>query len=112
FRKKYKLTKLGGTKYLLSAIAKAYKDFGGKQKKPHIAIVEFRQPFQPAGMSDYTLLAEHFTREGFETEIVPPDQLEYRNGVLRRGEFTIDIVFRRGKLQGFLGCFHLDLPLG
>ena len=40
--------KLGGTKYLLSALLKAYKDFGGKIKKPRIAIVEFRQPFQPA----------------------------------------------------------------
>lgn len=111
FRKKYRLTKLGGTKYLLQAMAKAYKDFGGKQKKPHIAIVEFRHPFQPADLSDYALLAEHFTREGFEAEIVPPDQLEYRNGVLRRGDFTIDIVFRRVKLQEFLVRFDLNHPL-
>jgi hypothetical protein len=111
FRRKYKLTKLSGTKYLLSALIKSYKDFGGKQKKPHIAIVEFRQPFQSAEASDYTLLAEHFTREGFPTEIVPPDQLEYRNGVLRRGEFNIDIVFRRVKLQEFLVRFDLMHPL-
>ena len=111
FRKKYKLTKLGGTKHLLHALAKAYKDFGGKQKKPRIAIVEFRQPFQPTGLSDYSLLAEYFTREGFETEIVPPDQLEYRNGVLRRGDFAIDIVFRRVKLQEFLVRFDLNHPL-
>jgi hypothetical protein len=111
FRKKYKLTKLGGTKYLLSALVKAYKDFGGKHKKPRIAIVEFRQPFQSAEASDYTLLAEHFTREGFPTEIIPPDQLEYRNGVLRRGEFNIDIVFRRVKLQEFLVRFDLTHPL-
>lgn len=111
FRKKYKLTKLGGTKYLLHAIGKAYKDFGGKEKKPRVAIVEFRQPFQPADVSDYSLLAEQFTREGFDTEIVAPDQLEYRNGVLRRGEFTIDIVFRRVKLQEFLVRFDLNHPL-
>jgi hypothetical protein len=111
FRKKYKLTKLGGTKYLLSALVKAYKDFGGKHKKPRIAIVEFRQTFQAAEVSDYTLLAEHFTREGYPTEIVPPDQLEYRNGVLRRGDFNIDIVFRRVKLQEFLVRFDLTHPL-
>jgi hypothetical protein len=111
FRKKYKLTKLGGTKYLLSALVKSYKDFGGKHKKPRIAIVEFRQTFQSAEVSDYTLLAEHFTREGYPTEIVPPDQLEYRNGVLRRGEFNIDIVFRRVKLQEFLVRFDLTHPL-
>ena len=65
FRKKYKLKKLGGTKSLLSALLKAYKEFGGKQKKPRIAIVEFRQPFQSADSSENALLAEYFTREGY-----------------------------------------------
>ncbi|MGH9559476.1 MAG: hypothetical protein ACRD30_09575, partial [Bryobacteraceae bacterium] len=110
FRKKYKLSKLGGTKFLLQALLKAYKDFGGKEKKPHIAIVEFRQPFQ-SGASEYSLLAEHFSREGFPVEIVSPDQLEYRNGVLRSGEFTIDLVYRRVKLQEFLVRFDLTHPL-
>ena len=56
FRKKYKLKKLGGKAYLLNAMLKAYKDFGGKQKKPRIAIVEFRQPFQTAEASEHALL--------------------------------------------------------
>jgi hypothetical protein len=111
FRKKYKLSKVGGTKYLLSALLKAYKDFGGKPKKPRIAIVEFRQPFQSAEASEYTLLAEMFAREGCPTEIASPDQLEYRNGVLRKGEFAIDIVYRRVRLQEFLIRFDLSHPL-
>src|SRR5579862_6345581 len=48
FRKKYRLEKLPGTKYLLSAVLKAYKEWGGKTKKPNVAILEFRQPFQTA----------------------------------------------------------------
>jgi hypothetical protein len=111
FRKKYKLSKVGGTKFLLSALLKAYKDFGGKTKKPRIAIVEFRQPFQSAESSEYTLLAEMFAREGCPTEIASPDQLEYRNGVLRKGEFAIDIVYRRVRLQEFLVRFDLSHPL-
>jgi hypothetical protein len=111
FRKKYKLSKLGGAKYLLSALLKAYKDFGGKPKKPRIAIVEFRQPFHSPDASEYALLAEMFAREGCETEIISPDQLEYRNGVLRRGEFAIDIVYRRVRLQEFLVRFDLSHPL-
>lgn len=111
FRKKYKLSKLGGTKYLLAALLKAYKDFGGKLKKPNIAIVEFRAPFQSAEMSEHALLAELFTREGFQAEIASPDQLEYRNGVLRRGEFNIDLVYRRVHLQEFLVRFDLSHPL-
>lgn len=110
FRKKFKLKKLGGVKPLLSAILKAYKEFGGKNKKPSIAIVEFRQP-SSAGMSENVLLAEYFTREGFPTELVSPDQLEYRGNLLRRGDFNIDIVYRNVRLQEFLVRFDLNHPL-
>ncbi len=110
FRKRYKLKKLGGTKFLLQALLKSYKDFGGKQKKPRIAIVELRQPFSGAA-GDFTLLAEFFTREGYPAEVVSPEQLEYRNNVLRHGEFTVDILYRRIRLQEFLIRFDLTHPM-
>ena len=85
FRKKYKLRKIGGLKNLLTGILKAYKGYGGKNKKPTIAIVEFRQPSQPIASSEYWGLAEFFNREGYATEIISPEQLEFRNNVLRKG---------------------------
>ncbi|MGD1093145.1 MAG: hypothetical protein ABSB35_14285 [Bryobacteraceae bacterium] len=111
FRKRYKLTKLVATKYLLQALLRTYKDFGGKQKKPRIAIVEHRPPFQSPDLSEYALLAENFAREGFPTDILSPDQLDYRNGVLRHGDNQVDIVYRRIKLQEFLVRFDLSHPL-
>jgi hypothetical protein len=110
FRKKYKLKKLGGTKFLLGALLKSYKEFGGKQKKPRIAIIELKQPFA-GGASDFAQLAEFFSSEGYPTEIASPEQLEYRNGVLRRGEFQIDILYRRIRLQEFLVRFDLSHPM-
>jgi len=110
FRKKHKLKKLGGTKQLLSAMLKAYKQFGGKQKKPTIAIVELRQPFQTSA-GDHARLAEFCTREGYRTEIFSPEQIEYRNGILRSGDFEIDILFRRVRLQEFLVRYDLNHPL-
>lgn len=110
FRKKYKLQKLGGAKHLLNGMLKAYKEFGGKLKKPNVAIVEFRQQFAAAS-SDHALLADFFTREGFPTEVVSPEHLEYRNNVLRKGDFTIDILYRRIKVQEFLVRFDLNHPL-
>jgi hypothetical protein len=107
FRKKFKLSKIGGAKPLLSAILKAYKESGGKQKKPSIAIVEFH-----AGLaSEHTLLAEFFAREGHVTITVAPEQLEYRNNVLRAGETNIDIVYRAFRLQDFLVRFDLNHAL-
>ncbi|HVX65113.1 MAG TPA: hypothetical protein VHA11_00850, partial [Bryobacteraceae bacterium] len=110
FRKRYSLQKLGGKKYLLSALLKAYKQFGGK-KPPSIAILEFRQPFQATDEGEYSLLRDFFRREGHPTEIVSPDQLEYRNGVLRRGDFPIQLIWRRVKVQEFLLRYDLSHPL-
>jgi hypothetical protein len=110
FRKKFKLKKLGGTKPLLAAMLKTYKESGGRQKRPNIAIVEFRQPHVSAS-DENTRLAEFFSREGCATEVISPDQLEYRNNSLRRGDFAIDLVYRQVKLQEFLVRFDLNHPL-
>lgn len=110
FRKKHPLAKMGGTKPLLQSLLKVYKEFGGK-RKPNIAILEFRQPFQSSDSGEYVLLTEIFRREGYAAEVITPDQLEYRNGVLRRGEFQIDIVYRRVRASEFLVRFDLNQPL-
>lgn len=108
-RKKYSLAKVGGRKHFLQALVKAYKQFGGT-KKPNIAIAEFR-PNYHAGESEYQLVRDYFREEGYAVEIVSPEQLEYRNGVLRRGAFEIDLVYRRLGVQEFLIRFDLNHPL-
>jgi hypothetical protein len=45
-------------------------------------------------------------------EIVSPEQLEYRNRVLRKGPFEIDLVYRRLGVQEFLVRFDLTHPAG
>ncbi len=110
FRKRYTLQKLGGKRHLLSALLKAYKQFGGKSR-PNIAILEFRQAFQMTEQGEYVLLRDYFRSQGYPAEIVSPDQLEYRNNVLRRGNFQIDLVFRRVKVQEFLLRYDLSHPL-
>ncbi len=109
-RKRFTLTRVGGRKYLLHALLKAYKQFGGTKAKPNIAIVEFRPPYH-SGRSEYELFREQFRAEGYATEIVSPEQLEYRNRVLRREKFEIDLVYRRVGVQEFLMRFDLNHPL-
>jgi hypothetical protein len=111
FRKRYHLEKLPGTKHLLQAILRAYKEWGGKTKKPNVAILEFRQPFQTTASGENALIADLFRKDGLTVEVVSPDQLEYRNNVLRKGEFAIDLIFRRIKVQEFLLRFDLTHPL-
>jgi uncharacterized circularly permuted ATP-grasp superfamily protein len=109
-RKKYKIGRLQGMKRLLGALLTAYRS-GGKRKFPRIAIVEFRAPFKKGPSSEYMLLAEYLRSAGYPTEIVTPEQLEYRNGVLCRGDFGIDIVYRSVSAQEFLVRFDLTHPL-
>ncbi len=108
-RKKYTLAKVGSRKHLLHALLKSYKQFGG-QKKPNIAIVEFRSAYH-SGQSEYELFRDFFREEGYQVEIVSPEQLEYRNRVLRKGNFEIDVVYRRLGVQEFLIRFDLSHPL-
>ncbi len=109
FRKKYALSKIGSRKHLLQALLKSYKQFGGT-KKPNIAIVEFRTQFS-SGQSEYDLYRDYFREEGYNVEIVAPEQLEYRNRVLRKGNFEINLVYRRLGVQEFLIRFDLAHPL-
>jgi hypothetical protein len=111
FRKKYKLTKLAGGKHLLQGILKAYKECGGKQKKPSIVILESRPPFQPPEASENALLVEFLRQEGYPAELAAPEHVEYRGGVLRHGERTIDIIYRGLRLQEFLVRFDLNHPI-
>jgi hypothetical protein len=108
-RKKFTLTRTGSRKHLLAALLKSYKQFGGT-KRPNIAIVEFR-PAYHSGQSEYELFRDFFRDEGYQVEIVSPEQLEYRNGVLRKGSFEINLVYRRLGVQEFLIRFDLSHPL-
>jgi hypothetical protein len=109
FRKKHTLTKVSGKKHLLSALLATYKHFGGR-RKPKIAILEFRPTFATT-TSEFEIFRDFFRQEGCEAEIVSPDQLEFKNGVLRRGDFEINLVYRRVSVQEFLQRFDLSHPL-
>lgn len=109
-RKRYKFTRPKTAKKLLQSILAAYKG-QGKKKFPCIGVVEFRQSVKAAPSTEAVLLAERFRASGYPAEVVTPEQLEYRNGELRRGDFAIDIVYRRVTAQELLVRSDLNHPL-
>ena len=111
FRKRHGMAKMGGTKPLLQALLKTYKEWGGNSHKPQVGIVEFKQPFETIESAESQALAAYFRKEGLAVEVVAPEQLEYRNNVLRAGAFPINLVFRRVKVQEFLVRYDLGHPL-
>jgi hypothetical protein len=126
-RKKYKFAKPAkSSKLLVQSIFTAYKGTpakgrratmngnghsNGLKKFPRIAIVEASQGARFSASVDSQLLAETLRQMGYPTEVVSPEQLEYRNGVLCRGDFGIEIVYRRISAQELLVRFDLNHPL-
>jgi len=108
FRKRHKLSKIPSVKYLQSALLKAFRDFGGR-KTAQIGILEFKQPFETVESREHALLAQYLTAHGNPAEVVSPEQLEYKNGVLRKGEFVIDVIYRRIRTHAFLVRYDLTV---
>jgi hypothetical protein len=113
-RKKYRLVKqANGTKKLVQSVLTAYRNFAKKERKkfPRIGIVEFNQSVQSGPSGGSLLLASYLRQAGCPTEVVSPEQLEYRNGALCRGDFGIEIVYRRVSARDLLVRFDLNHPL-
>src|SRR5579875_3952881 len=107
-RGRYKLSKIGGTGHLVAAMLQAWKEFGGRNA-PHIGILETAPPFGGNG-GEGGLLAELFQAAGTCARVISPEELEYREGKLRAGEFQIDIVFRRVLTRELLVRHDLSHP--
>jgi hypothetical protein len=108
-RGRYKLSKPGNGKQLPGALLRVWKEFGGKTA-PQAAVLEFKTP-SSEDSNEGGLLADLFTDAGIPTRVVAPEQLEYKGGVLRSGDYRIDLVFRRLFAHDLLLRYDLSHPL-
>jgi len=86
-------------KQLLEAMLAAYREYGGRAKRPNIAIVDW------AGVdtsAEFEILAGHFESNGYKTLICDPEELEYNGEKLHVGPFEIDIFYKRLIIHEFL----------
>jgi hypothetical protein len=93
---------------LLASLDHAYREYGGKKEKPNIAIVDW------AGVStgaEFGILQEVFETAGYRTGIFVPDDLDHKDGVLRAGDFEIDVFYKRVIIHEFLERFDENHPL-
>lgn len=84
---------------LLRALVDAYRDWGGEAERPQIAIVDWKGV---ATESEFFVLRDYFASEGYETIIADPGELMYDGSRLSRGDFRIDIVYKRVVIHEFL----------
>lgn len=93
---------------LLTTLLDAYREWGGDEERPHIAIVDWAGV---ATESEFLILREYFCAEGCETIIADPRELRYDDDWLSAGDFRIDIVYKRVIIHEFLERCDESHPL-
>lgn len=93
---------------LLTSLLKAYREWGGEEDKPRIAIIDWHDV---PTRSEFRVLQDYFIAEGYPTVIADPHDLEYNGDYLSVDGFRIDIVYKRVVIHEFLARFGLDHPL-
>jgi hypothetical protein len=90
---RYRLRQFDPAAALLSAIVETFREWsGGARHPPQVAVVDWDG--LPTA-HEFFLLRNYFAARGVPTVICSPDELEYDGRHLRRGEFRIDVVYKR-----------------
>lgn len=84
---------------LLTALLTAYREWGGEEQHPNIAIVDWKGV---ATESEFRILQKYFAAEECPTVIADPRDLRYDGGHLLAGDFRIDILYKRVITHEFL----------
>ena len=93
---------------LLLSLQQAYREWGGAEDKPRIAIVDWEGV--PTS-SEFRTLRDYFVAEGCPAIIVDPHDLEYNGDYLSADGSRIDILYKRVVIHELIDRFGLDHPL-
>jgi hypothetical protein len=77
---------------LLFALLESYREWGGREAAPSIAIVDWRGV---PTWTEFELLRDAFVQAGVPTIVCDPTELTFENGVLGAQGRRIDLVYRR-----------------
>ena len=104
---RYRLRQFSPLQSLLDSLLVTYQEWGG-HGLPNIAILDWAD--LPTS-HEFILLRNYLVGCGIPTIICTPDELEYDQGELRRGDFRIDLVYKRIIIQEFLDRYDDGHPL-
>jgi hypothetical protein len=93
---------------LLKTLLEVYREWGGAFERPQIAIVDWEGV---STESEFRILQDYFTAEGYPTVIADPRALTFDGVHLCAGDFRIDILYKRVLIHEFLARFDETHPL-
>jgi hypothetical protein len=93
FARRHRLRQFDPTAALVSTLVETFREWAnGFARAPNVAIVDWKD--LPTS-HEFVLLCDYFNSRGVPTIVCSPEELEYEGGRLRRGEFQIDLVYKR-----------------
>lgn len=104
---RYRLRQFSPVARLLDSLLTTYKEWGGAGL-PNVAILDWAD--LPTS-HEFILLRNYLVGCGIPTTICTPGEIEYSNGQLRRGDFRIDLVYKRIVIHEFLNRYDDAHPL-
>jgi len=101
FAETYNVRALRGNQFMLDVLLGVYEEFLGKkpERAAQIAIVDLKDV--PTS-KEFELFRDFFNSQGYPSIIASPDELEFKDGRLLRGDFEIDIVYKRLLVNEYL----------
>lgn len=93
FAERYRLRQFDPAAALRGALTDTFREWSGREREaPHVAIVDWADlPTR----HEFELLRNYFVGHGIPAIVCAPDELDYADGRLRRGDFPIDLVYKR-----------------
>jgi hypothetical protein len=109
FARRHGLTQFDPASALLSSLTETFREWsGGSSRAPNVAIVDWANlPTAP----EFRLLCDYFNSRGVPTIVCSPEEVEYDGASLRRGDFRVDLVYKRIIIHELLTVCGEDHPL-
>ena len=105
---KYRCWKPEPHRELLLALMDAYREWGGEEQYPNIAIVDWQGV---ATESEFHVLRQYFESCGYKTTISDPRSLRRHDNRLCADDFRVDIVYKRVIIHEFLERLGQSHPM-
>lgn len=107
FMRRYNVQKIPVRGKVLETLLDCYRQWGGTDE-PRIGIIDWEGvPTTP----EFHIFQQFFEAQGVPTIIATPEELEYRDGQLRAGDFVINIVYKRVLAGELLRKYGLKHPI-
>ena len=92
FGKEYKLEYFELLDSWVKESLKIYDSYDKKVDKPNVAIVDFVESGTPNEFEDFK---KTYIKNGYNCIIADPRDLQYRDGILYKDDYRIDLIYRR-----------------